>query len=267
MAAVTAAVVVGAGMAYAANRQGAAAKADARARGTAAEQAMGKYDDVYNQGREDAKPWLENGQEAASRLRALMNGDFSSFEEDPAYKWQQEQGIQGLTRLAAARGSYRSGSTDADILRFNQGLASQEYNNFYNRLMGLSNQGLGTAQYLGGLGQNYAQNWAQARGIKGAADGQRAAAGPMTQAGYGNALASAASTYFGGMGGGGGGGLSGLGGGGKSGYGGLSNPLSSLIGNQASTGQGSVYNFGNNVDNIWSTPRPGIVDWSKGGGW
>lgn len=247
MAAVTAAVVVGAGMAYSANRQGAAAKKEAGARSTAAEQAMGKYDDVYNQSRTDATPWMETGQQANSRLQALMNGDFSSFQADPSYQWQQDQGLQGLSRMAAARGNYRGGATDADILRFNQGLASQEYGKFFDRNMALSNQGLGTAQYLGQLGQNYAQNWAQARGIKGAADGARAAAGPMTQAGYGNALASAASTYMGGMGGGGGGfDFSKMGGGAQRG-----NSFSSLFSGQANTGQGSMYNFGNNVDNFW----------------
>ncbi|WP_155944698.1 hypothetical protein [Pseudoxanthomonas sp. Root630] len=258
MAAVTAAVAVGAGMAYSANRQGAAAKAAGRAQGNAASDAMAKYDDVYNQGRQDASGWLTTGQQANSRLQALMNGDFSSFQEDPSYQWQQDQGLQGLSRMAAARGNYRGGATDADILRFNQGLASQEYGKFFDRNMALSNQGLGTAQYLGQLGQNYAQNWAQARGIKGAADAQRAAAGPMTQAGYGNAIASAFSTYAG-MGGGGGGGLSS--------FGNLGSGGSTLWGKQAATGPGSIYNFGNNQDNLWSTPRPGIVDWSKGGGW
>lgn len=240
MAAVTAAVAVGAGMAYSANRQGAAAKKEAGARSTAAEQAMGKYDDVYNQSRTDATPWMETGQQANSRLQALMNGDFSSFQADPSYQWQQDQGLQGLSRMAAARGNYRGGATDADILRFNQGLASQEYGKFFDRNMALSNQGLGTAQYLGQLGQNYAQNWAQARGIKGAADGARAAAGPMTQAGYGNALASAFSTYAG-MGGG-----AKMDGGQQRG-----NSFSSLWSGQANTGQGSIYNFGNNVDNLW----------------
>lgn len=240
MAAVTAAVAVGAGMTYAANRQGAAQKAEGRARGSAAQDAMGKYDDVYNQGRADATPWLETGQQANSRLQALANGDFSSFTADPSYQWQQQQGLQGLSRMAAARGNYRGGATDADILRFNQGLASQEYGKFWDRNFALSNQGLGTAQYLGQLGQNYAQNWANARGVKGAADAMRASAGPMTQAGYGNALASAFSTYAG-MGGG-----SKIGGGQQRG-----NNFSSLWSGQANTGQGSIYNFGNNVDNLW----------------
>lgn len=248
MAAVTAAVVVGAGMAYSANRQGAAAKKDAQARGTAAEQAMGKYDDVYNQSRTDASGWLQTGQEADARVRALMNGDFSSFQADPGYQFRQDQGLQGLSRMAAARGNYRGGATDRDIIDYNQGLASQEYGNFFDRNMAVSNQGLGTAQYLGQLGQNYAQNWAQARGVKGAADGQRAAAGPMTQAGYGNALASAASTYMGGMGGGGGGGggLTGMfgGGSGTGGFGGM---------------------FGGGAKQQ-PQQQPGIVNWG-GGGW
>lgn len=255
MAAVTAAVAVGAGMAYSANRQGAAQRRGAAAQGNAAQAAMGKYDDVYNQSRDDASGWLTTGQQADSRLRALGNGDFSSFYNDPAYKFQQEQGLQGLSRLAAARGNYRGGGTDADIMKFNQGLASQEYDKFWNRNFSLSNQGLGTAQYLGGLGQNYASNWAGAMGQKGNADAQRAMAGPMTQAGYGNALASAFSTYAG-MGGGGGGGMFGGGGGGG---------ISSLLGKQASTGQGSMYNFGNNVDNFMGS---GIVgggsNWYRG---
>ena len=258
MAAVTAAVAVGAGMAYSANRQGAAAKKGANAQRNAAQAAMGKYDDVYNQSRQDASGWLTTGQQANSRLQALMNGDFSSFYNDPSYKFRQEQGMRALLEQASARGNLRGGRTDADILRFNQGLASQEYDNFYNRLMGLSNQGLGTAQYLGGLGQNYANDWARAMGVKGQADAQRAMAGPMTQAGYGNALASAFGTYAG-MAGGGGGGLSSLGG-----FGGGGN---TLWGKQAATGPGSIYNFGNNQDNLWSAPRPGIVDWSKGGSW
>lgn len=208
MAAVTAAVAVGAGMAYAANRQGAAEKAAGKAKGSAATDAMNKYDTVYNQSRADADDWMETGQQANSRLQALMNGDMSSFQADPGYQFRQQQGLQGLDRSAASRGGLYSGGHSADLLNYSQGLASQEYGNFYNRLMGLSNQGLGTAQYLGGLGENYAQNWAQARGIKGAADAQRAAAGPMAQAGYGNAIASAFGTYAGMSGGGGG--LSGM---------------------------------------------------------
>jgi len=255
MAAVTAAVAVGAGMAYAANRQGAAAKKAANAQGNAAQQAMQKYTDLYDQSRSDATPWLETGQQANSRLQALMNGDMSSFLVDPGYQFRMDQGIQGLDRSAAARGRLFSGGHSTDLLNYNQGLASQEYGNFYNRLMGLSNQGLGTAQYLGGLARNYGNQYGQALGLKGQADAQRAAAGPMTQAGYGNALASAFSTYAG-MGGGGGGGFGGGSGlsslfGGNNAGAQRASSYSTLMGNQAGTGQGSIYNFGNNVDNLW----------------
>jgi len=252
MAAVTAAVAVGAGMAYSANRQGAAAKSAANARGQAAQAAMDKFDQQYDQARQDASGWLTTGQQANDRLQALMRGDMSSFREDPGYQFRQQQGLQSLDRSAAARGRLFSGGHSADLLKYNQGLASQEYDSFYNRLMGLSNQGLGTAQYLGGLGQNYAQNWGNAQGAFGDARAQRAAAGPMTQAGYGNALASAFSTYAG-MGGGG------FGGGGnglmslltKSGYQPQAGSQSSLLSMQANSGIGSPYNFGNNVSNFW----------------
>lgn len=258
MAAVTAAVAVGAGMAYSANRQGAAAKKAANAQGNAAQQAMAKFDEVNQRTRADNQPWLQSGQNALAQINALNSGDFSSFKTAPDFLFRQQFGQQGLDRGAAARGRLYSGGYDADRMAYNQGLASQAYDTFYNRLLGQSDRGQSAAQFLGGIDQNYASQYGNALGLKGQADAQRAAAGPMTQAGYGNALASAFSTYAG-MGGGGGGGFGGLFGGGGGGLSGLpgaartSGYAGSLLGNQASTSQGAVYNFGNNLGNVWGS--------------
>jgi hypothetical protein len=244
MAAITAAVAVGVGTAYAANRQGAAQKKAANAQGNAAQQAMQKYTDVYNQGIAYGQPFYDAGTGALSQLQALNSGDMSGFTNSGAYQFARDQGLQGIDRTAAAQGRLRSGGNDVDRMSYASGLASQEYDKQYGRLAQLASAGQQQGQYFGNLGQNYASQYGQALGIKGQADAQRAAAGPMTQAGYGNALASAFSTYAGAGGGfGGGGGGFGGGGGGFGGY-------TSMLGNQAGSGQGSIYNFGNNVDNF-----------------
>jgi hypothetical protein len=43
-------------------------------------------------------------------------------------------------------------------MKFGEGLASQNYNTFYNRLQSMANQGQTTASGLGQLGQQYANN-------------------------------------------------------------------------------------------------------------
>lgn len=52
---------------------------------------------------------------------------------DPGYKWQQEQGINALDSSAAAHGGLLSSGHSKDILDYSQGLASQEYQNAFNR--------------------------------------------------------------------------------------------------------------------------------------
>ncbi|MCS4234409.1 hypothetical protein [Stenotrophomonas sp. BIGb0135] len=232
MAAITAAVVVGAGMAYSANRQGAAAKKAGRAQASAAQQTLDQQQALYNNAVEGAQPYADAGTNALSQLEAVNRGDYSGFENAPDYLYARDQGIQGLDRGAAARGGLYSGGADADRIAFSSGLASQNLGNYTNRLMGLTNLGSNTQQYLGQLGQSYGNQFANAMGIKGQANAQIAAAGPMTQAGYGNALASAASTYAGAAGGGGG----------------MSSMFSGFGGGGG--GQGSMTGFGNNMDNF-----------------
>lgn len=106
----------------------------------------------YDQTRQDQMPWLDAGRNALGQLQALNSGDFSSFKESPDYEFAFDQGNQAITRAAAARGGLRSGGTDADLMRFGQGLATQNYSNYYNRLAGLANVGQSSAQSLGGFG-------------------------------------------------------------------------------------------------------------------
>lgn len=211
MAAVTAAVVVGAGSAYAANRQGAAAKKAGRAMGNAAQQTIDKQQGIYDHSMGLAQPYYDAGTGALGQLAALNSGDYSGFENSPDYLYARSQMQQGLERGAAARGGLYSGGTSVDLATAMNGIASQNLGNHRSSLMALATMGQNQSQYMGQLGQSFGSQFANAMGIKGQADAQRASATAGAQAGYGNALASAAGTWMG-MGGGAGGGFQGFGG-------------------------------------------------------
>lgn len=112
----------------------------------------------YDQSREDMLPWLEAGQRSLGDLERLNSGDTSSFFKSPDYQFRYDQGLQGLSRMAAARGNFRGGATDRDIIDYNQGQATQAYSDFYNRKAGLAGVGQTQSQSLASLGQNYATN-------------------------------------------------------------------------------------------------------------
>jgi hypothetical protein len=131
------------------------------------------------------------------QLQALNSGDFSSFKESPAYGWQVQQGNLALQNGATRNGNLWGGGTDSDRISFGQGLASQEYGNFYNRIASMAGVGQTAAQNLAGLGQNYAQMNGNA--YQNQANASRESIYGQANA-WGNAiggLANVAGTYFG----------------------------------------------------------------------
>lgn len=80
--------------------------------------------------------------------------DFSAFYQTPDYLVARDEGLQGLSRLAASRGGYRSGRMDADTMRFASNLGSSAFGNFQNNLFRLAGFGGQANQQLNQLGQN-----------------------------------------------------------------------------------------------------------------
>lgn len=117
----------------------------------------------YDQTRQDMEPWRAAGQQGLSGLQRLLASP-DSIQDSAAYQWRFNQGLQGLDRSAAARGGLFSGGHSADLLGYGQGMASQEYNDQWNRLAGLSGVGQNANSQLGALGANMAGNVANAYG-------------------------------------------------------------------------------------------------------
>ena len=93
----------------------------------------------------------------------------TDFQTDPGYGFRMSEGMKALDRTAASRGNLLSGATFKGAQRFGQDIASNEYNNAYNRyvgnqatqrnaLAGLTGFAPTAAQQIGNAGTNYATN-------------------------------------------------------------------------------------------------------------
>lgn len=163
MAAITSAVI-GAGVGlYGASKQAGAAKAGAKASQQATDATIAEQRRQYDLSRADQMPWLNAGKDAIGQQQALMSGDFSKFYQSPDYQFALDEGFKSMDRSAASRGRLYSGGYGQDLTKYGQGLATQNYNNFYSKLAGLSNTGSGTATNLGQLGQNFANSFGTAQ--------------------------------------------------------------------------------------------------------
>lgn len=188
---VAVAAVVGA---YSANQQKKGAQGAANAQAKANDAAIAEQRRQYDQTRQDMLPFLQGGYDAINRQKQFLAGDWSGFKDSPDYAFSFSEGLKALDRGAASRGALYSGGADADRIRFGQGLASQNVNNYWNRLAGMANQGQVTGQGLGSFGQGAANSIASLLNNTGNARASsymaRADANSQLAAGIGNAFGS-----------------------------------------------------------------------------
>jgi hypothetical protein len=109
----------------------------------------------------------------------------STFYEDPGYQFIQQQGQQQISNQQATTGLALSPSALSAALSYNSGLASQEFNNAYNRSINTQTTQLNELNALSSGGQ------IATSGVSSAASGL-GTAGASAIAGYGNAGAAGA---------------------------------------------------------------------------
>ena len=109
----------------------------------------------------------------------------ADFEADPGYAFRLAEGNKALERSAAARGMLMSGSMFKGAQRFGQDLASQEYQNAFNRYQTNRANQLNPLQSLMGAGQTSANVVTDAAGNLGRSLGENAlGAGNARASGY-----------------------------------------------------------------------------------
>lgn len=125
------------------------------------------------------EPYLGIGKQATGQLGQLMSGDTSNFFTSPDYQFRFNEGMRGLENSAAARGGLLSGNFLRGATNYGQGAASQEFGNYWNRIMQTAQLGQNSAAGSGSLGVQSAgqvgntmmgQGAAEASGYVGAAN-------------------------------------------------------------------------------------------------
>ena len=175
----------------------------------AVEKSIELQEKIYEQTREDYRPWRETGERALMRIEeGITAGDYdqeefsytgADLESSPGYQFRLAEGEKAIKRAAAAGSGVHSGATLAALSDYGQNTAAAEYDQGYNRALStyqtnrqgnidnfnrnalLSGTGQQATGAVAGAGQNYA-NQAGAATMQG---GEAMAAG---QIGYANAI-------------------------------------------------------------------------------
>lgn len=174
----------------------------ANTQANAAQNALNFQQQVFNTNQNNLSPYINTGSAATYSLGALYglpgaNGqsqaapDYSAFTNSPDYQFAQQQGQNATQNVLSAQGNLLSGSGLAALNTFGQGLASQQYGNYFNRLLSLSNMGQSAASSLAGTSTNAANaigntyqgiGQAQASGIVGGTNAITGGIGGATNA-------------------------------------------------------------------------------------
>ena len=151
------------------------------------------------------EPWRQAGITALNQLVPLAQQytpfGMQQFQQDPSYGFRLAEGMKSLERSAAARGGLLSGAQMKGIQRFGQDLASQEYQNAFNRYQLEREARLKPLQSLAGVGQTTAQQLGEQAGQYGTRLGNIGISSAENQA---NALLAGSklrASQYGGMGG------------------------------------------------------------------
>lgn len=182
--------IIGSLIGGAGSRQAGSMQADA------AQRAQDQQAAQYQQSRADLQPWVQSGSQARNKLDSLMGLDGSDptaqLQQSPGYQFRYDQGMAGVQNSAAARGGLLSGGTLKAIQKYGQDFASNEYQNQFNRLNGMSSSGQASAAGQAAQSQAFGNSSAQ----NSMAQGSALASGAMgTGNAWSNGLSGAVNGY------------------------------------------------------------------------
>lgn len=111
------------------------------------------------------QPYANLGSQASGLLsKGLADGsltrgfNMADFNADPGYAFRKQQGMDGIQSSAAASGGLLSGATLKALNGYNSDLASQEYQNAYNRFGNDQANAFNRLATTTGIGQSAANN-------------------------------------------------------------------------------------------------------------
>jgi len=178
----------------------------------ALDQQLALQKQIYEQTRTDLAPYRESGVAATNQLNTLLGiggntgaadyGKYATAEftpaafaanQDPGYAFRLSEGLKAVDRQAAARGGLISGNALKASQTYGQDMASQEYQNAFNRYQTVRGNTLQPFQVGAAAGQSAAAMQGQANANFGSAGANAMTA---NNAAYG-AFGQGASTAYG----------------------------------------------------------------------
>lgn len=173
-----------------ASKQASAVKSAARMGAESNQAALDLQRQMFDQQRADQEPWRQAGAGALNQLTAGLSegGKYATpfsqtnWQQSPGYQFRLGEGLKALDRQAAARGGLISGAALKAAQGYGQNLASDEYQNAFNRYYSERNNMLAPLQSLAGIGQTSVNAMGAAGQTYGANAGNLAMAGGANQA-------------------------------------------------------------------------------------
>lgn len=119
------------------------------------------YNEAYPYLKDAYGGQVSTGTDATSFLSKLLgmggsdaaHGAFDDYKKSAGYDFALKSGSDAITGNAASRGLLSSGSTAKALSRYGQDVGSTYFNNYLDKLMGLSGQGLTAGGLIGSAGQ------------------------------------------------------------------------------------------------------------------
>lgn len=144
----------------------------------ASQQQLQALEKGYNRANTALSPYGEFGQSGMNlikRLYGLDDGtaDMSAFTQSPDYQFRLGEGLKGIQGSAAASGGLFSGAAGKAINNYAQNTASQEFDNYLNRLFGITGIGQNAATGIANAATGNATNTANVYGNIGANQANR----------------------------------------------------------------------------------------------
>lgn len=87
---------------------------------------------------------------------------YGGFYASPGYQFRVNEGVSALDKSAASRGRLRSGAQNKALTRYGQGIASEEFGNYTNRLAQIAGLGGGAASQSASAAQIAGGNYSNA---------------------------------------------------------------------------------------------------------
>lgn len=154
--------VLGAGASiYGASKAADAQKSAAESAAATQREAMAYQKENYDKASGNLSPFIQTGQGANSMLASayglngqspLNEGALQAFYNSPDYKFALKGGSEALDNSAAAKGGVLGGNQIRAQTEYGQGMATQNLQNYFQRLTAMSGQGLQAGGILGQIG-------------------------------------------------------------------------------------------------------------------